>query len=178
MTDEDDTTAAIRQVRRATLEAKAQTKQAQFGFGGLDERDMLDVWQTRLFEFMDWIAAYQDTPNAEKLWREPLAPEDGVNHSLADVHRNYFATTTETIEEYDDLRQERRKTQRRRVTTLNKYDLRLLHDQLERIYVALGFEEPPKRGLGQSGPIKETQEHIVEGGHQDAIREVLQQSPE
>ena len=176
MTDEDDGNAAIREVRRSALESKTQLKQAQYGYGKLDEETMREIWQTRLFAYMDWIAAYRDTPNVEKLWRQPLAPEQGIEHSLSDIHRSYFAETTTTTHEWDDLRKERRKKQQRQVATLRKYDLRLLHDRLERCYVALGFEEPPKRGLGKSGPIAETQEHIIEGGHKDAIQEVLSES--
>jgi len=158
------------------LEAKAQLKQAQHGFADLSEPVLCEYWQTQVFGFMDEIAAQRDQPNIKHLWRQPIAPEHGIELSLDEVHGQYFDTQTIKTYEWDNRTKQRVSKEREVVTRLNYDDLRLLQSSLEQCYTELGYEEPPKRGLSESGSLKFTRPQIVEEAVDGALREVAEES--
>jgi len=174
--DEEDKHAAIRAKRRSMLDAKAQLKKAMHGFTDLPEPVLCEFWQTEVFAFMDEIAAQRDQPNIEVLWRQPIAPEQDLYLSLADVHKRYFQTQTVETYEWDHRTKERVRTTTEIVTKLEVEELRILQSALEQCYTELGYEEPPKRGLGESGSLKHTRKEVVEDAVDAAVRETAEQS--
>lgn len=174
--DEEDKHAAIRAKRRSMLDAKAQLKKAQHGFTDLPEPVLCEYWQTEVFAFMDEIAAQRDQPNIEMLWRQPIEPDLDIYHSLDDVYKQYFQTNTIDTYEWDHRTKERVRTTTEIVTKLEVEELRILQSALEQCYTELGYEEPPKRGLGTSGSLKYTRPDVVEDAVDAAIRETAQES--
>jgi len=156
MTDDTEPSSPVRQARNRSLEAKLRYDQGRHGIAESELTTLLRQWQTWLWHYYDHIAGYKQTPNIEELWHEPIAPDQGHPDTLAQLEPYQFATHTQRHRPLDPATGVRLKDDRDIPALWPADALRAIQAKLDECYHRLGFDEPPKRIIPESGHLGHT----------------------